>query len=119
MPLRMPYRRKYGNTPKVLDGYRFDSQREAARYQELKYRQLAGEIRELQVHPVFPITVATCSGNTEQVGKYTADFRYREGPTGLLRIEDVKSPATRRTTAYRLRKKLVETIYGIVITEVL
>jgi hypothetical protein len=46
---------------------------------------------------------------------YTADFRYVDA-SGAVVVEDVKSGPT-KTTAYRLRKRLVETIYGITITE--
>lgn len=38
-------RRKYGNTPCVFQGLRFDSQRELKVYRELKLREAAGEIR--------------------------------------------------------------------------
>lgn len=37
--------RKYGNTPTVVDGLRFDSKLEARCYEWLKLRQAAGEVR--------------------------------------------------------------------------
>ena len=46
---------------------------------------------------------------------YVADFRYREGLEGILTIEDVKGV---RTPVYKLKKKLVEVIYGFRITEI-
>ena len=49
------------------------------------------------------------------VGHYIADFRYREGPRGILRIEDVKGV---KTAVYKLKKRMVEAQYGIQITEV-
>ena len=109
---------KYGSKKKEVDGYVFDSSKEAARYCELKFRQKAGEIHDLAVHPEYPLRVFE-RGNVLGlvVAVYKADFRYREGPTGILTIEDVKCKAT-RTPLYRLKKKIVEANYGIVITEV-
>lgn len=107
---------KYAAKPVTVDGLRFDSRREARRYHELELLCRAGAITELELQPVFPIRVEGPQGLI-QVGIYTADFRYRDQASGQLVIEDVKSPPT-RTTAYRLRKRLVEAIYGIRITEV-
>jgi len=38
--------------------------------------------------------------------------------TGAVVVEDVKSPATQAAGVYRLKKRMVEAAYGIVITEV-
>jgi hypothetical protein len=43
-----------------------------------------------------------------------ADFRYRQGPRGILVIEDVKGM---RTPTYRLKRKMVEAQYGFEIME--
>lgn len=103
---------KYGNEVTVVDGVRFDSGKEARRFGELQLLAAAGVVAELEVHPRFPIVV-----EHRLCGVYTADFRYRDQETGALVVEDVKSEPT-RTTAYRLRKRLVEAIYGITIREV-
>ena len=50
-------------------------------------------------------------------GRFTADFRYVVVATGEVVIEDTKSAPT-KTTAYRLRKRLIEAIHGVTITEV-
>ncbi len=107
---------KYGAIPTTLDGIRFDSKREAFRYMELKLLEKAGIIRDLEPHPKFPIHVAhhRC-GELTQVCVYKADFRYREGPRGLLKVEDVKGVCT---PVYKLKKKMVEAQYGIQITEI-
>jgi hypothetical protein len=112
---------KYGAKKKQVDGFTFDSVKESNRYVELKLRQQAGEITELQVQPEYPLLV-TARGTSNPydrtcVGTYRADFRYREGPQGLLVIEDVKCAAT-KTAVYKLKKRIVETYYGVQITEV-
>lgn len=112
-------RSKYAAVPTTIDNIRFASKREAARYLELKMLEKAGEIKELTLQPKYPLIVRPRSmggyGNCVVVGNYIADFRYREGPRGILRIEDVKGV---KTPIYRLKKKMVEAIYGIEIREV-
>jgi hypothetical protein len=110
---------KYGAVKTVIDGIAFDSKREANRYRELKLRQMAGEIRDLELQPTYPLVVRhhIYLDPPIIIGTYTPDFRYREGQQGLLVIEDVKSKAT-KTEAYRLRKKFVEAQYSITIREV-
>lgn len=110
---------KYRNVKTVVDGITFDSKKEANRWCELKLLEKAGEISGLKLQPEFPITI-----NGQKVCKYIADFEYVDSELDLspvaLRtvIEDVKSPATRKNSTYRLKKKLVEAVYGIEITEV-
>lgn len=41
--------RKYHNQPVVVNGIKFDSRREARRYQELQLLLRAGEITQLQL----------------------------------------------------------------------
>lgn len=107
---------KYHAQRTELDGFRFDSKREARRYQELKLRLAAGEISMLIVHPRFQLNVIA-RGALHEIGVYTADFSYRDHAPNSLVVEDVKSAPT-KTTAYRLRKRLVEAIHGITIREV-
>ncbi len=101
-------RRKYGALPTIVDGIRFASRREARRYQALDLLQRAGEIRDLELQPAFPIRV-----NDVTVAKYVADFRYVTR-MGEVVIEDAKGV---RTPVYRLKKKLVEALYGVRILE--
>ena len=117
---RAPLRNKYGARKVELDGIKFDSQREAARYAELRLMEAASLIDQLELRPAFALIVMEEAGPPwvfHTVGKYHADFRYRNLRTGEIVVEDVKSPPT-RTTAYKLRKKLVEARYQITITEV-
>ncbi len=118
-------RLKYGNTKTVVDNISFDSKKEAQHYQLLKMRERAGQIDALEVHPKFEIYIDTPDRGRIQCAIYTADFRYFEtissedghGKDLSLRVEDVKSKAT-KTTDYQLRKKLVEAIYDLIITEI-
>lgn len=113
---------KYHAIPIHVDGVRFASKKEAARFLELQCWQKAGQIADLEVHPVYPLHVMELwrSGSpivVTTVGKFTADFQYTNLQTGEIVVEDVKSDAT-KTDAYKLRKRLVEAIHGITITEV-
>lgn len=105
-------RSKYGNKKSEVDGHLFDSQKEANRYKELKLLQKAGLIGFLELQVVFELKV-----NEEKVCSYVADFVYVDAMTGEKRVEDVKSPATRRIATYRLKKKLMKSIYNISIRE--
>jgi hypothetical protein len=110
---------KYGAKPTIIDGVRFASKAEARRYQELRLLEKAGEVKELELQPKFPLHVPVKGRANlfQQVAFYVADFRYRRGPRGVLVIEDVKSKPT-KTPVYRLKKRMFETQYGLDITEV-
>jgi len=99
---------KYHAIPTEVDGIRFDSRGEARRYQELKLLQAAGEISHLGVHPSWELVV-----NGVKIGKYTADFEYREGKEYV--VEDYKGV---RTRDYVLRKKLMLALHKIDVREV-
>jgi hypothetical protein len=110
---------KYRAKPTVVDGIRFASMKEAGHYQGLKLREKAGEIWDLELQPRYPIEVRGV-----KVCTYVGDFRYRErgdlvskgdGQAHFLVVDDVKGF---KTPVYRLKKKLVEALYGIEIREV-
>ena len=103
---------KYRNIPTERDGITFASKKEATHYQQLKLRQYAGEIGEIDLQPRYPLIV-----NGMLIGTYIADFRYPELPSGRVCVIDVKSAAT-RTPVYRLKKKLVHALYNVTIIEV-
>jgi hypothetical protein len=106
--LRPTKRHKYGAVATVVDGVKFASKKEAKRYAELKIMEQAGDISDLELQPRYPLTV-----DGVKVGEYRADFRYRRD--GVTVVEDVKGV---RTAIYRMKKKMVEAIYGITIVEV-
>ena len=94
---------KYGNKKTIVDNIPFDSKAEAARYQELKLLEKAGEIRNLQLQPRFELVPKLPCG--ERAAYYTADFSYRDMTKGnKLVVEDVKG--YKQETSYVLRRKL-------------
>jgi hypothetical protein len=117
-----PSTQKYQAKAIRVDGILFDSKREAARYQELKLLVAADIIRDLEIHPGFPLQVVELHKpgppwTIHTVGMFHADFRYYTLRTGVWTVEDVKSKPT-KTEAYQLRKKIVEAVHGITIVEI-
>lgn len=104
-------RNKYNAVKTVVDGISFDSKREAARYGELCVLEKSGSISFMMFQPEFP-----CVVNGKLICKYRADFEYTEN--GARVTEDVKSKVTAKLPVYRIKKKLVEALHGITITEV-
>jgi len=115
----LPEKREPSKNPKnkfhaeltAVDGIKFGSKREAARYSALILAQDAGVIEKLRPHPAYPLTNEhiTVKYPNGRVAKYTADSEYVEG--GELITEDVKSRAT-MTEAAKLRIAVFESIYG-------
>lgn len=101
---------KYAAKPCTIDGHRFPSKREARRYTELRTLERAGKITGLELQPKFP-----CVVNGVKVCDWIGDFAYFEAGSDTETIEDAKGF---RTKVYRIKKKLVEAIYGIRIKEV-
>ena len=114
---------KYRNNPteRVTSSgavIRFDSQKEARRYDHLILRQQAGEIRDLRLQVDFTLQEAYTDqeGRRIRAIRYRADFTYKERD-GRLVVEDVKSRPT-RTREYLIKRKLMKDRHGIEITEV-
>lgn len=101
-------RSKYNNQKTEVDGIVFDSKHEAKRYRELKLMEAGKLISKLELQPRFVIVI-----NGVKVCTYVGDFRYEEA--GGTVVEDAKGM---RTAMYRLKKKLVNACFGIVIKEV-
>lgn len=101
-------RSKYHAQKETVHGWMFHSRREAQRYRELLLLGQAGELRDLELQPRFPLIV-----NGVKVGSYIADFRYQDRTRGDV-IEDSKGF---RTQTYVLKRKLVEALYGIAVRE--
>ena len=120
---------------------RFDSRKEARRYDELMARLRAGEIKDLRLQPQFTLQEAytTPEGVRVRAIRYQADFSYREKTPRAspyyawlvgtsheseaietewpLVVEDVKSEAT-KTRVYAMKKKLMLERFNITIQEV-
>ena len=108
---------KYGNEKTEVDGIKFASRHEAKRYVELKYMERAGLIKNLQLQRVYTLIgpQADKDGNViERPVKYIADFVYKD-KDGKTVVEDAKGV---RTDVYRIKRKLMLSIYGIRIQEV-
>ncbi len=105
--------RKYRNQPTSVDGLLFDSKKESQRYQQLHLLERVGAIKDLVLQPMYDLIA--CNG--EIVGRFTPDFQYFSLELGRLVVEDIKSPITKRETAYNLRKRLFEACHGIMLTE--
>lgn len=106
---------KFHNEVTVVEGIRYGSIGEANRHQDLKVLERTGQVRDLQHHVPFKLTV-----NGESAGRYTADFVYDEwnayGNCWIRIVEDFKSDPT-KTKDYRLRKRLMKLCHGIDIRE--
>ena len=120
-------RHKYNNKPVVVDGVRYDSKKEYARWVELTLLQKAGEIDSLQRQKKFVLRPAfTHKGKKIRAMTYYADFyyydmtpdrRHSKGLDSRWVIEDVKSPITRKDKVYCIKKN--EMLYkGLEIKEV-
>lgn len=105
---------KYGAKKCVVDGYTFDSQREARRYGELKLLEQAGDISGLALQVPFVLASAIkLDGRRKPALRYYADFAYLE--KGALVVEDVKGV---RTPVYKIKRHLMATVHGIEVEEI-
>ena len=107
--LTQPKKSKYGAIRTEIDGISFDSKREAARYQELRLLEQAGEIENLRLQVPYELIEKSKYGRSI---KYVADFVYSRN--GSTVVEDAKGV---RTPVYRLKKRMLAEKYGIQIKE--
>lgn len=118
---------KYHNEPDSRGKLRFDSKKEARRYDELMMMLRAGKIRNLQLQRQYTLqeSYITDTGERVRAIRYVADFAY-ERPTApdctgtihwLPVVEDVKSRAT-KTAQYEMKRKLLKERFGLTIKEV-
>lgn len=105
---------KYHAKKTTVRGQKFDSKKEAARYQELRLLQLAGEITDLRRQvPFLLIPAQYIDGKcVERRVTYKADFVYRKD--GELVVEDAKGV---RTSEYKIKRKLMLERHGIRVKE--
>lgn len=101
----MGFINKYRNIKTSVDGFKFDSKKEANRYAELKILVRAKIITNLTLQPEFTLLPAftDSQGNKHRAIVYIADFSYIEKDTFLPIVEDVKGMMT---DVYKLKKKL-------------
>jgi hypothetical protein len=99
--------RKYHNEPVIVDGIRFDSKKEAARWKDLCLLQQAGLIRSLKRQVKFELLP---KNGDERSLTYIADFTYQEDGKNI--VEDVKSDATKRDKVYIIKRKMLKWRYS-------
>lgn len=117
------------------DVHVFDSKREAERYDELALMFQSGKIRNLKLQPQFTLQESYIAANGERIRaiRYVADFSYEMLETNAYQkdggcsyeyidefrrvVEDVKSKAT-RTAQYKMKRKMLQEVYGITVSEV-
>lgn len=102
-------RSKYNARKIVVDGHKFDSEREAMRYRALKKMEQDGKIAQLELQPRFELVPAfRCQGEAVRKMEYVADFKYLDFERGGLVVEDVKGF---RTPEYKIKCKLFKYLY--------
>jgi hypothetical protein len=95
---------KYNARKAKIDGYTFDSQREAERYSELKLMEKAGEIKDLIVHPKIELQPGFYYRNQRiRAITYEADFLYDKDSNII--VEDIKGMETQ---AFKIKWKMAQ-----------
>lgn len=106
---------KYYNKKTKIDGYTFDSMKEANYYLELKLRKKAGDIKDFELQPEFLLQDKyKKNGKTIRAITYRADFKIIHNDNSI-EIIDCKGM---KTEVYKLKKKLFEYKYPYCIKEV-
>ncbi len=103
---------KHRSKPCIIDAIRFASQKEGKRYVELSLLLRAKEISNLRLQPKYPISI-----NNKKICTYIADFEYYRilnGEVVEIITEDAKGF---KTPVYKIKRKLMNAVYGIIITE--
>ena len=101
---------KYRNQKTEMDGEKFDSKKECARYRQLRFLEKEGVIKDLQRQVKYELIPKT---DKFRAASYVADFVYTL--RGETIVEDVKGM---KTQVYLLKKKMMYAKYGIEIKEV-
>lgn len=100
---------KYGSKPTKTSDGTADSKGEARRYEDLKLLQQAGEIKNLKFHPRYDIDI-----NGVRICTYEADSSYYDVHKQTEVVEDAKGC---RTELFKLKKRLMFAVYGIIVEE--
>lgn len=109
---------KFNNIRCVYDGYNFDSLIEKDRYVFLKLQEKYGVIKDLEVHPKYPLGddvygyLIIKSESRRTKATYKPDFRYKIVATEEEIVEDVKSIATLEEYAFKIKRGIWEWLYN-------
>lgn len=103
---------KYSAVATTVDGIRFHSKAEAKYYAGLKLREKAGEIHDLVLQPAYDLDIPSFPNGVEltRCGKYVGDFVYWDVARSRSVHVDVKGYDTPLS---KLKRKIVEALYGI------
>lgn len=103
---------KYRSSKTIIDGITFDSLLESRRYSFLKLMQKAGAISELKLQIPYTIIDKFTDrfGEKYRETKYIADFVYLN-KYGNWIVEDSKSLFMRKNPLYRIKKKLLLSLF--------
>lgn len=105
---------KYNSKKTVVDGFVFDSKKEAKRWGELRWMEKGGLIVNLERQVNIPLIV-----NGEKICGIRPDFRYFDVQKNSVVVEDVKGmkfgPAYEK---FRLKAKLFHALFGFDLTEI-
>ena len=108
---------RYRNEPVTVDGEKFASKKQYARWCQLKMLEQAGKVSNLRREVPFELAPSvTLDGKKKPAVRYFADAVYKED--GVEVVEDTKSPITRRDPVYRIKRHLMMSVLGIEIREV-
>lgn len=101
---------KYFNKKVIVDGIKFDSKKEAKRFQELMILKKAGLIKELELQKTFELQPKYTNNKGENIRAitYKSDFFYYDKHLERYIVEDTKGY---RTDVYKIKKKLFEYQY--------
>jgi hypothetical protein len=108
---------KYKNKKVETNGIIFASVKEYKRYKELKLLEKAGEITNLELQKKYELQpkYVNNDGKIIRAIHYIADFVYYDKKKNKYIIEDTKGY---RTEVYKLKKKMFEYKYDLVIKEI-
>lgn len=109
-----PKKNKFGARKVEIDGEKFDSKKEAKRWQELKILERAGHISNLKRQ--WPYVLIPSNDKYKAI-IYIADFEY--DINGDKIVEDVKGyKGGAAYSLFRLKKKLMYSVWKIDVQEV-
>jgi len=108
----MTRRSKFNAQPQVVDGIKFDSKREAKRWQDLNNLQRAGLISNLERQVTYILAPSVKIDGEDRARpalRFKADFRYVD-ELGATIVDDCKGMPD---TAFRIRQHLMKSVHGI------
>lgn len=97
--------RKYRNEPTIIDGIKFASKREGAYYAELKIREKAGEVAEVELQKRFIFSL-----KGQLIGTYKSDFAFFDNVRRCYRVVDVKGVITKE---FQRTRRMMRAFHGV------